>query len=515
MRHHLHLLLLAASSLAFASAAQAQEAAPAVEAEAPASEEAVEIAEEKPDAAAEIEFLKAQVEALQAQVDQLAARTAKAEPSWKGAPQWADSGFTFKLRGRFMYDTAFIDSPFANKPNRNLGFNSRIRRIRIGVEGTLPGDFGYKFEADFANSTVGFGDVIMTYAPKGKPWSITIGNHETMDGLEQITSSRFTSFIERAQMNDAFNNTRRLGLSFGLVDATNVWRFNAGVFTAHTIDASLDNDGYILAARGTYSPQAFGGQLHLGANYQYRHFQSNNGAAASVSAGAPSTNQVARYRARPFLQTTGERFVDTGNFAAEGDQIFGAELAGIWGPLHITGELQYTKVDAYGAGDFRPGLDAFTGTSIIFPNGDPSFISYYGEVGYFLTGETRGYKNGLWDRTKVLNPYDKGGWGAIAINARYDYLDLDSGKLKNGFSRTIATGVNAPSSSLSRGGKQTGYQLGLTWIPMDYVRFIAQYVRTEVKGGPFAAAAKPTSTKPVDQRSYGVDSVAVRAQFDF
>jgi phosphate-selective porin OprO and OprP len=508
VKHHLHLLLLAASSLALASAAQAQEAAPA-------ADEAVEVVEEKPDASAEIEFLKAQVEALQAQVEQLAARQTKAEPTWKGAPQWAADGFTFKVRGRFMYDTAFIDSPFAAKPNKNLGFNSRIRRVRLGVEGKLPGDFGYKFEADFANSTVGFGDVIMTYEPKGKPWSITIGNHETMDGLEQITSSRFVSFIERAQMNDAFVNTRRLGVSFGLVDATNVWRFNAGAFTAHTIDASIDNDGYILAARGTYTPQALGGQLHFGANYQYRHFQSNHGANASVSAGAPSTNQTARYRARPFLQTTGERFVDTGNFAAKGDQIFGVEAAGIWGPLHVTGELQYTKVDAYNAGDFEPGLDAFTGTSIVYPNGDPSFISYYGEVGYFITGETRGYKNGLWDRTKVLNPFDKGGWGALQINARYDYLDLDSAKLKNGFSFTNATGVSAPSASLSRGGKQTGYQLGLTWIPMDYVRFIAQYTRTEVKGGPFAAAAKPTSTKPVDQRRYGFDSIAFRAQFDF
>ena len=508
MKHHLHLLLIAASTLAFASAAQAQEV--------PAAEDtAVEIAEEKPDAAAEMEFLKAQVEALQAQVEELATRAAKTEPSWKGAPQWASDGFSFKIRGRMMYDTSFIDSPFATVPNRNLGFNSRIRRLRLGVEGKLPGDFGYKFEADFANSAVGFGDAILTYEPKGKPWSITIGNHETMNGLEQISSSRFVSFIERNQGNDAFINTRRLGTSFGLVNSTNTLRFNAGLFTAHTIDASLDNDGYIAAARAVFAPQAMGGQLHFGANYQYRHFQSNHGANVSTSAGAPSTNQVARYRARPFLQTTGERFVDTGNFAAEGDQIFGFEAAGIFGPLHIAGELQYTKVDAYAAGDFRPGLDAFAGTSIVYPNGDPSFISYYGEVGYFITGETRGYKNGTWDRTKVLSPFDKGGWGAFQVNARYDYLDLDSNKLKNGFSYTTASGVSAPSTSLSRGGKQTGYQLGLTWIPQDYVRFIVQYVRTEVEGGPFAAAAKPTSAKPVDQRTYGFDSIAVRAQFDF
>lgn len=523
------MLALLGTSALVAAPVLAQEAASgtaATSTDAPA-EVAVEPAPPPPtpeESASQTAFLQAQVDALQGQLDALKKQMGVVAPGWKGAPQWTDAeaGWSFKVRGRFQYDTAFIDSPFPDgaRPNRNLGFNSRVRRLRLGVEGTIPGDFGYKAEVDFAaagpNSNIGFGDVVLTYTPKGKPWSLTIGNHESMDGLEQITSSRFISFLERAQMNDAFINTRRLGASFGLQNAANTLRFNAGLFTAHTIDQSLDNDGWIGAARATFSPQALGGTLHFGANYQHREFQKNNAATASISANAPSTNQIARYRARPFLQTTGERFVDTGNFAAKGDDIFGLELAGIFGPLHVTGELQYTKVRAYEAGDTATGLDAFSGgNTLVVPSGDPSFVSYYAEVGYFLTGETRGYKNGLWDRTKVLHPFDKGGWGAFQINARYDYLDLDSDKLKNAFSNNFLTGVSTPSVGLGRGGKQTGYQIGVIWIPQDYVRFLLQYVRTEVEGGPFAAAVKPTSTKPVDQRSYGFDSVALRAQFDF
>ena len=45
--------------------------------------------------------------------------------------------------------------------------------------------------------------------------------------------------------------------------------------------------------------------------------------------------------------------------------------------------------------------------------------------GYFFTGETRGYKDGLWDRTKVLKPFSKGGLGAFQVIGRVDYLDLD------------------------------------------------------------------------------------------
>ncbi|HEY0625333.1 MAG TPA: porin [Allosphingosinicella sp.] len=503
-------LLAGSSTLMLASPAFAQaEAAPAEEAVAPLDAEG---------AAAKAAFLEAQVEALQQQLDELKKQMGVVTPGWKGAPLYEDkeAGWSFKPRGRIQYDVGFIENPDDRINSRNLGFNTRVRRIRLGAEGTIPGDFGYKFEMDFANSAVGFGDAIITYAPKGKPWSLTIGNHETFESLEQITSSRFISFLERAQMNDAFGHTRRIGLSFGLADKANIARLNAGIFAAHSIDASFDNDGWIGAARATYSPQALGGLLHLGANLQHREFQSNNGGTASSSTGAPSTNQLARYRARPFLQTTDVRFVDTGSFAASSDDIYGVELGGIFKSLHLAGEAQWTKVNAYSTGDVATGLDAFSAANTaLVPSGDPSFFSWYAEAGYFLTGETRGYKNGAWDRTKVLNPFSKGGSGAFQINARYDYLDLDSDKLKQGFTNNFTTGLFTPSNSLSRGGIQTGYQASLIWIPEDYVRFLLQYTRTQVEGGPFAAAVKPTSTEPVDERSYGVNSVALRAQVDF
>ena len=64
-------------------------------------------------------------------------------------------------------------------------------------------------------------------------------------------------------------------------------------------------------------------------------------------------------------------------------------------------------------------------STVLVPDGNPSFWGGYIEAGYFLTGETRGYKNGTWDRTKVLKPFSKGGWGAVQLNGRVDYLDLD------------------------------------------------------------------------------------------
>ena len=480
------------------------------------------------DLQAKIELLSAQVEALQEALEGVKTQQVKAVPSWKGAPEFADkeAGFTFKPRGRIQWDAGYIGNP-DDDPNgglitRNLGFNTRARRIRLGAEGTIPGGFGYKFEMDFANAATGFGDVIVTYAPSGKPYSFTIGNHETLNGLEQITSSRFTSFMERAAFDDAFINTRRIGLSAGLVNGAGDLRFNAGIFAGHSIDSTLDNEGWIAAGRVVYLPLLGGNQFHFGANFQHREFQSNNAGATASSSGQPSTNQIARYRARPFSQTTDVRFVDTGNFAAKSDDIFGLEFGGIFKSLHVAAEGQYLRSNAYGAGDrldFSDSLNQFPGATVtaLVPGSNPSFWGGYFEAGYFLTGEMRGYKTGTWDRTKVLKPFSKGGWGAVQLNGRVDYLNLDDGDLKEGFNNNFQTGVASASNNFTRGGKQLGLLASVVWIPEDWMRFYFQYSHSFITGGPFADEVSGLSTSNPDAADvdYGVDFIGTRAQIDF
>jgi phosphate-selective porin OprO and OprP len=519
--------LACASTLALIAAvpalAQDKEAEPPADAPSPDDAALLTVGQDEANrsaAEAKTAVLEAQIAAMQAQLDALKVQVAKAAPAWKGAPQHADTdeGWSFKVRGRLMLDAAYAGTPPNYVANRNLGFNARVRRARIGVEGNLPGGFGYKAEVDYANSAIGFGDVVLSYAPANAPVTVTFGNHESLNGMEQQSSSRWSSFIERAQVNDAFGNARRLGLSAGYRSADNLLRLDAGLFAAHSIDASVDNDGWVGAARATYTPFVGNGFVHLGLNWQHREFQSNNNAVASVSSGSPSTNQFVRYRARPFLQTTDVRFADSGSIAAKGDDIFGAELYGVFKSLHVGGEAQMAKVRTYRPGDIATGLDAFAGGTGVTPLSNPSFWGGHVEVGYFLTGETRGYKNGLWDRTKVLKPLGKGGMGAVQIIGRFDYLDLDDARLIAAPTNTFATGANVLASTASRqarGGRQTGYLAGITWIPTDYVRFLLNYIHTDVEGGPFAAAASPASTDPVNQRGYSTDSVALRAQFDF
>ena len=443
------------------------------------------------------------------------------EITWDGAPKLTTTeGWSFKPRGRILLDAGFVSSPGAVE-SPTLGWHARLRRVRLGFEGTVPGGLGYKAEADLANGAVGFGDVWLTYTPKGTNLLFRAGNFETLNSMEQISSSNFVTFVERSAFNDAFTNARRLGAALAWRSPSLDWRVEGGLFTGHSIDSSLDNDGWIGAARLVYAPKALGGQLHFGLNYQHRDFASNIAGGTSSGIAMPSTNQLARYRARPNSQLTDVRFIDTGNFAAHGDDIFGLEASAIFKGLYFSSEAQWVKTRAYRAGDKASGADAFSGGNLaVVPTSNPGFFGAYGEVGYFLTGETRGYKrgDGIWARTKVLNPLSKGGSGAFQIAARFEHVDLNSDALIAGPTNDFTAGTStlaAATSRLARGGVQNSYMLGLNWYASDYVRFLINYGHINVRGGPIAAQAVPTSLAPVNQRSYGVDVLQTRFQIDF
>ncbi|TFU02844.1 hypothetical protein EUV02_06380 [Polymorphobacter arshaanensis] len=442
------------------------------------------------------EFMTAQLEAQQAQIDSVKAKTDTNAPSWKGGPEFKGSGFSFKPGGEIQYDFGYVSNPNNAINTANLGYNGFARRLILSAQGDVPGGFKYNINVNFAGAVISYEDVVFSYEPAGKKWTAQVGYMYPFSSLENMTSNKFTSFVERSQFQDAWGNGRRIGAALGYT--TDTWRLNAGLFNGQ-INTLATNTDWEAAIRGVYYPKALGGQLHFGASYQYRE--------PVVSA------QGFLYQARPFTQTTNVRFVGTGpanntgtiasGIAVSSDQIFGAELAGIWGPLHFVSEAQYLKVNAIQPGQILPPGQASSGQRLL---NDPSFFSVYGEAGYWFTGETRGYSKGGFGRTKIKNPFDKGGWGGFQLVGRIDYLNLT--KWVGGTGNGIVAGV-------LNGGQQTGYQLALNWWPTDYVRFTTQYNRADITGGPNAGAVDPTSTSLLTDRSFGVNVLTVRAQIDF
>ena len=452
------------------------------------------------DAAANSEFLKAQVDSLQSQLTDVKAQTAANAPTWSGSPQWKGSGFSFKPSGEIQYDAGYTANPGNRIPatgsTNQLGFNNRARRLLIGASGDLPGDFKYSFQFNFAQSVIDYEDVVLSWEPKNKPVAVTIGYFYPYNGLDNLTSNRFLSVTERTSIYDAFNEGRRLGA--GLTYTHGDFRGSLGIFANAINNTNYDNNDYEVAGRLLYAPQALGGQLHFAVNAQYRHFR--------------NTSLASTYRARPLTQTTDVRFISTGNIAGDSDEILGFEALGIFGPFHVQGEAQVLHINAY-----RPGTavgnglsngEAFPAGSLL-PASNPTFWGAYVDAGYWLTGETRGYKNGKIDRTKILNGFDKGGWGGFEITGRAEYINLRDtvGGRTNIGTQLINGDIN--------GGRQLGLTAALNWWPIDYVRFTAQYIHTEVEGGPYAGVVKPLDTRAITDRRYHTDGAVVRAQVDF
>jgi phosphate-selective porin OprO and OprP len=452
----------------------------------------------------EVRQLREEVAALKAQK----AAPAAPVPSWKGAPQFSDgaSGFTFKPKGQIQADAGYIDLPAsaggtigpvnaafgASGINaNNLGFNSRFRRINVGADGTLPGGFGYSFEFELSQAGVAYEDVILTYQRKDSPFQVKIGYQYPLQSLDQMTSSKFTSFMERAGNTDGFGYTRRMGvvLAYAKKDVT----LSGGLFSEDSANTNFARTGWQASVRGTYAPMLGFVQSHFGLNYQHR-----------VS---PRDAQNVRYRQRPYSQLTDQRFIDTGRIAADGDDIVGIEAAAVYKSFHFAGEAQKLWVRGYNDPTMVFGINNGTGGASAFLNQDPSFISAYGEVGYFFTGETRGYKGGKWDRTKVLHPFDKGGWGAVQLNARVDYTNLQN--------RVGAGAITTSSLNYVNGGKQLGYEASLIWLPTDYVKFAAQYTHLKIIGGPGATAAFSVAQPNFYDNDYSSNAFTMRAQLDF
>lgn len=389
---------------------------------------------------AQVALLKAQLTALEKRLDEASATAPAAAPApappivtlppsapattiaWKGSPQFASAGRSFKAKGRFQADVGYVSHP-DGLDDEGLGFLSEARRIRLGGEGGLGAGVGYKLELELSDNAVDLVDAFVTYQA-GK-WLLTAGNQNQFQALDEVIGDTSGSFMERAAFTDAFNFERRLGLS--AQRPAGDWLFQTGVFTDDPTALSNASDGpaggdennsYSLAGRVVYAPVIDDLQLHFAASAHYR--DQKRVADATV-----------RYRQRPYLHASNTRLIGAPPLNVEHETNYGLEVAAADGPWHAIAEGGWLR------SDLRAGPS-------------PTFFGGYAEVGYYLTGEHRPYKDGAFGRAVPKKDIASGGTGAVQINLRYDYLDLND------------AGV--------RGGTQNAYLAALIWTPIDNLR---------------------------------------------
>ena len=412
----------------------------------------------------ELAAMRAQLAAMNARIDQLEGELAATKTEAAEAGQVVDApapaadsepvstlaksdGWSFKPRGRLMFDAGFTNAP--DSTGASDGFGNEVRRARLGASGDMPGGFGYKFEVDFAGNEISVADAILSY--ENGPIEIAIGQHNNFQSLEELTSSLHTTFIERAAFTDAFGFERRLGAS--ITYARGDFLAQAGIFTDNLEDTDSKNRG--ADARIVFMPKAGDTQLHFGGSF---HYNDLDDPAAQL-----------RYRQRPLVHFTSQRFIDTRSMGADSETGYGLEAAAIAGRFHAAAEGYWQSVDMPGVAD------------------DPTFFGGYFEAGVFLTDDTRGYKGGKFDRTKPSSPVGEGGIGSVQFTLRYDHLNLNDAGIV--------------------GGRQAGYFAALVWKPTDYTALMLNYGRLQYKDAILPTASGDTS--------YGVDAIGMRAQIDF
>jgi len=425
-----------------------------------------------PLSADEAEALREEVRALRARLATIEAKLGEPPPpsepakaaapaittfGWKGSPQFSSGDRSFKVKGRIQFDAGYVSTP-RGIADRGLGFSSEARRIRLGGEGKLGSGFGYKLELELSDNSVDLVDTFVTYE-KGD-WQVAIGNQNQFQSLDELTGDTSGSLMERAAFTDAFNFERRLGIAVQYRHKDIL--LQAGVFSDDIGALSNDSDGpeggdendsVSVDGRAVYAPKIADTQIHVGGSAHLRMLHR-------------LSDTPLRYRQRPYLHSSNSRILATPAISADRELHYGLELAAIHGRWHAAAETHWLNA--------------------IGPGPNSRFFGGYVELGYFLTDDSRPYRNGIFGAAKPSAPLGKGGIGAIQVNLRYDYLDLNDGAI--------------------RAGTQNGWLAGIIWSPIEYLRFNLNYGYLAYTGAAIAADGR---------RDYGLHVTGARMELDF
>jgi phosphate-selective porin OprO/OprP len=236
--------------------------------------------------------------------------------------------------------------------------------------------------------------------------ALVLGQHKEPFGLEELSSSLTTTFMERS-------------LPTALVPGTNIgasistyrswWGLTAGIFSEDLGSAQdLSDQGHGLTGRIHFNPGHREDRVfHLGSSLSVRDI---------------SDTDSFYYRRRPESGLTDVRYVDTGDiFNPEHVYRYNLEAAVTAGPLSIQGEYIGSRMTS------NVGL------------GDLDFYGWYGFISWFPTGGSRNYfpNEGIFGYPDVKSKY-----GELELAVRYSMLDLSDGLVRGGTEKNISFGVN-------------------------------------------------------------------------
>lgn len=321
-----------------------------------------------------------------------------------------------KYGGRIQSDWTTIEADDALSARfGDFQDGTEFRRARLFVSGTLYQHVVFKAQYDFAGGDANFKDVWVGLKDIPHLGSLQVGHFKEPFGLEELTSSKYITFLERS-LTSAFVPSRNSGIGVHNSFAQERVTVSAGIFrNSDDFGESTGDHDRNFTARVTGVPwqdAANGNLVHIGAAVSHRR---------------PDDSQVS-YTQRPSVHLA-PKFVATGDIAADAATIVGGEFAAVIGPVPVQAEYMSTFLDAE-------------------EMGDPRFGAFYVQAGVFLTGERRKYdpSDGTFGRTKPKSNFftddDPMGTGAWELAARYSKIDLNDKEISGGTMEDLTFAVN-------------------------------------------------------------------------
>jgi len=333
--------------------------------------------------------------------------------------------FTFKPGGLLMYDAAWYQGHDALQ-GKTTGYTdeSGFRRARLSAQGSMYRDWDYNVTLDVTNAlnNVSNADPVEIWQASVSysgfnAVKIKAGQFYEPFSLEAATSSRATTFMERG-LPYTFSPVRSVGIGFSAAPAKGL-ALEAGGFTEDLNSAG--NLKRAFTGRVAYAPiDTKGRLLHFGAGASYR---------------VPGDNTL-RYRARPESDLAPAWFSTATIRNVDNIVLTGLEAAAVRGAVSL--QAEYVRSDV-SRNDGRPGRN---------------IDGYYVYASWFLTGESRPYRNG---RFGTIKPENR--WGAWEVAVRNSVISDDSGE------------------------KLSDITVGLNWYINRHARLMANYVRADYENG--------------------------------
>jgi phosphate-selective porin OprO/OprP len=380
------------------------------------------------------------------------AEVEKEGPEWKAywkdglRVERKDGKIKTRWGGRIMLDWANIDGEEAfedalvaeGESGPLEGTGVEFRRLRFFTSGTLYETMGYKLQVDLTGQDVDLKDAYIDFlkVPYVANNVLRIGHNKEPISLEELTSSKYITFMERALPTLAFAPSRNTGILLwnSVLNKRLVWEagyyYDVGDDGDFFDDFSNTNISARVAGTPWYRDKTH--LLHLGLGYSHKFRDKNL--------------TTLRFRARPETHITDVRLANTGRFSADSGDIVNPELALVYGPFSAQGEYFWNKNDSP-------------------DEQDPKFDGWYIYGSWFITGESRKYsqKGGTFGRVKPKNNFHIGqpGWGAFEVALRYSDLDLTDEAIL--------------------GGEQSDITAGLNWYINPSIRFMFNYIKADLK----------------------------------